>query len=77
MIAAIIDFADLLFCGLLVGAMFGAWLMLHPAGFDATTYVLLQQNGIRALNDTMPALGVFSILITLASAFAAREVERA
>ena len=72
MIAAIIDFADLLLCGLLVGAMFGAWLMLQPAGFDSTTYVLVQQNAIRALNDIMPALGGLTILVTLAAAIAAR-----
>jgi hypothetical protein len=72
-IAAIIDFADLLLCGLLVGAMFGVWLMLNPAGFDATTYVLVQQNAIRAHNTVMPALGGLTILFTLAAAFAARD----
>jgi anthrone oxygenase-like protein len=72
-IAKIIDFVDLLVCGLLVGAMFGAWLMLQPARLDATSYVLVQQNAIRALNDVMPALGGLTILVTLAAAFAARE----
>jgi hypothetical protein len=72
-ISAIIDFADLLLCGLLVGTMFGAWLMLQPADFDFATYVLVQQNAIRALNTIMPALGGLTILITLAAAFAARD----
>jgi hypothetical protein len=71
--AAIMDLVDLLLCGLLVGAMFGAWLMLRPARLDAPTYVLVQQNAIRALNDVLPALGGITILITLAAAFAARE----
>lgn len=73
MSAAIMDFVDLLLCGLLVGAMFGAWLMLRPARLDAPTYVLVQQNAIRALNDVLPALGGLTILITLAAAFVARE----
>ena len=73
MIGTIIDFADLLLCGLLVGAIFGAWLMLQPAGHDAAAYIVLQQNAIQALNNIMPALGGFTILITLAAAFEARE----
>ena len=73
MIAAIVDFADLLFCGLLVGAIFGVWLMLQPAGLDASTYVALQQNAVRALNNAMPALGGLTILATVAAAYVARE----
>ena len=72
-IAAIIDFADLLASGLLVGAMFGAWLMLQPALLAPSTYVVVQQNAIRALNDILPALGALAVLITLAAAYTARE----
>ena len=67
----IIDFADLLLAGLLTGAIFGAFLIMGPAGLDATTYVIQQQNGIRALNGIMPLLGALTIIFTLAAAFAA------
>jgi hypothetical protein len=67
----IIDFADLLLAGLLTGAIFGAFLIMSPAGLDATTYVIQQQNGIRALNGIMPLLGALTIIFTLAAAFAA------
>jgi uncharacterized membrane protein len=72
MIATVIDFADLLLSALLAGAMFGAWLILRPAGLDAVTYVVQQQNGIRALNSVMPALGGLTLLMTLAAALLAR-----
>lgn len=68
----IIDFADLLFAGLLTGAIFGVFLVMRPAGLDATTYVIQQQNCIRALNSIMPLLGGVTILLTIAAAFAVR-----
>lgn len=67
----IIDFSDLLFAGLLTGAIFGVFLVMRPAGLDATTYVIQQQNCIRALNSIMPPLGGLTILLTIAAAFAA------
>jgi uncharacterized membrane protein len=71
MTALIIDFADLLLAGLLAGAIFGVFLFMSPAGLDATTYVIQQQNSIRALNNVMPLLGGATILLTLAAAFEA------
>jgi len=71
MTALIIDFADLLLAGLLTGAIFGAALIMSPAGLDATTYVIAQQNGIRALNSIMPLLGAATIILTLVAAFIA------
>jgi hypothetical protein len=71
MTALIIDFANLLLAGLLTGAIFAAALILSPAGLDAATYVIAQQNGIRALNTIMPLLGGLTIVLTLAAAFAA------
>jgi Domain of unknown function (DUF1772) len=68
----IIDFSDLLLAGLLTGTIFGMFLVLRPAGLDAATYVIQQQNGIRALNSIMPMLGAITIIVTLAAAFAAR-----
>lgn len=71
MTSLIIDFADLLLAGLLTGAIFGVFLIMSPAGLDATTYVIQQQNGIRALNSIMPLLGALTIVLTLAAAFVA------
>jgi uncharacterized membrane protein len=71
MTAVAIDFVDLLLAALLAGAMFAVFLMMRPAGLDAATYVVQQQNGIRALNGVMPALGGLTIVLTLAAAFAA------
>jgi len=73
MFATMIDFADLLFAGLLAGAMFAVFLMMHPAGLDAATYVVQQQNSVRAFNDIMPLLGGLTVVLTLAAAFAAGE----
>jgi uncharacterized membrane protein len=71
MTALIIDFANLLLAGLLTGAIFAAALIMNPAGLDAATYVMAQQNGIRALNTIMPLLGGLTIVLTLTAAFAA------
>ena len=71
MTALIIDFADLLLAGLLTGTIFGVFLIMSPAGLDAATYVIQQQNCIRGLNTIMPALGAATIALTLAAAFAA------
>jgi uncharacterized membrane protein len=73
MIATVIDFANLLLAALLAGAMFGVSLMLRPAGLDAVIYIVQQQNGIRALNSVMPALGGLTLLLTLAAALLARD----
>lgn len=69
MIATAVDFVDLLLAALLAGAMFAAFLMMRPAGLDTTTYIVQQQNGIRALNSVLPALGGLTIVFTLAAAF--------
>jgi hypothetical protein len=72
MIATVLDFANLLVAALLVGAMFGVWLIFNPAGLDAATYVAQQQHAIRTLNVSLPALGAVTILVTLAAAAFAR-----
>jgi uncharacterized membrane protein len=68
MIAASVNFANLLLAALVIGASFGVWLSFNPAGLDAPSYVAMQQQGIRALNVTMPALGAATILLTLLAA---------
>lgn len=72
MLATAVDFANLLLAALVVGATFGIWLSFNPAGLDASSYVTLQQQGIRTLNATMPALGGVTILLTLLAAAISR-----
>jgi uncharacterized membrane protein len=72
MFAFMIDFTNLLLAALVVGAMFGVWLVFNPAGLDAGFHVALHQQGIRALNKTMPVLGAATILLTIAAAALAR-----
>jgi uncharacterized membrane protein len=68
MFALMIDFTNLLLAALVVGAMFGVWLVFNPAGLDASFYVALHQQGIRTLNQRLPALGAATIVLTIAAA---------
>jgi uncharacterized membrane protein len=68
MLSVVIDFATVLLAALLVGSMFGMWLVLNPAGLYANFYVALLQQGIRTLNRVLPALGLATILLTIAAA---------
>jgi uncharacterized membrane protein len=70
--STMIHFADVLLAALLVGAMFGMWLILNPAGLAASVYITLQQQGIRTLNRAMPRLGAATILLTIFSAVLGR-----
>jgi uncharacterized membrane protein len=72
MFSAIIDFANVLLAALVVGAMFGMWLLFNPSGLNARSYVELQQHGIRKLNLAMPALGAATILVTITAAVIGR-----
>jgi len=72
MLSAMIDFTNVLLAALLVGAMFGVWLFLNPAGSDAVLYIALQQQGIKGLDTTMPALGAGTILATILAAVLGR-----
>ena len=72
MFSAVIDFANVLLAALVVGAMFGVWLFLNPAGLDAGLYVALQQQGIRGGDKVMPALGTATILVTIVAAVLGR-----
>lgn len=72
MFAVAVEFANLLIAALLAGAMFGVWLSFNPTGLDAGSYVTLQQQAIRTLNATMPALGGVAILLTLLAAALSR-----
>ena len=72
MAASSIRFVSLLLTSLLVGTMFGIWLGFNPSALTATAYVEMQQNAIRALNISLPALGRVCILLTAALAVLTR-----
>lgn len=72
MISTMIDFADVLFAALLVGAMFGVWLMLNPARRAAGLYITLHQQGIRTLNTALPVFGAANVVLSTAAAALAR-----
>jgi uncharacterized membrane protein len=72
MLHATVTFANLVLAALVVGAMFGVWLGLDPAGLPAAAYLTQQQHAIRGLNVTMPALGAVTILLTVTAAVLAR-----
>jgi Na+/phosphate symporter len=72
MISTMIDFADVLLAALLVGAMFGVWLMLNPARHAAGLYITLHQQGIRTLNTALPAFGAANVVLSIAAAVLAR-----
>ena len=72
MFSAMIDFTNVLLAALVVGAMFGVWLFLNPAGLDAGLYVSMQQQAIRGGDKVMPALGAATILVTIVAAVLGR-----
>ncbi len=72
MVSKMVDFADVLFAGLLVGGMFGVWLMLNPARRAAGLYITLHQQGIRTLNTALPAFGAANVILSIAAAVLAR-----
>ena len=72
LLSTTIRFADLFLAALSVGAMFCVWLVFDPEGLDASSYVVLQQQGIRGLNIVMPLMGAATIIATLAAAALSR-----
>ncbi|MBV9508440.1 MAG: DUF1772 domain-containing protein [Acidobacteriia bacterium] len=72
MISQMIDFADVLLAALLVGAMFGVWLLLNPARRIPGLYITLHQQGIRTLNTALPAFGAATVILSVVSAVLAR-----
>jgi hypothetical protein len=72
MLMRMVEFANLLMAALVVGAMFGFWLSMNPAGLEAVAYAAKQRQAIHALNVTMPILGVMALMLTIATALLAR-----
>ena len=73
MFALMVDFSNLLLAALVVGALFGAWLFVNPKALDFNSYVTVQQQAIRTMNNVMPALGAITILLTITAAAFGRE----
>lgn len=73
---ASVRFISLLLTSLLVGTMFGIWLGFNPAALSATAYVEMQQNAIRALNVSLPVLGLVCIIFTAALAVLTKHDQR-
>jgi uncharacterized membrane protein len=69
----LLAFVTVLLTGLLVGTMFGIWLGYNPATLSGPAYVEVQQNAIRALNLTLPALGAICIVLCLVCAIMTRD----
>ncbi len=65
MLPCLVDFANLLLAALLAGSAFTVWLVLNPAGLEASQYVVLQQQAIRKLNVLLPLMGAVVIVLTL------------
>lgn len=72
MFTSMIEFMNVLLAALVVGTLFGVSLFLNPAGLEASSYVTLQQQGIRTMNRVMPALGAVTILATISAAVLGR-----
>ena len=73
---ASIRFASLMLTSLLVGTMFGLWLGFNPATLSATAYVEMQQNAIRALNVSLPVLGLVCAILTATLAVLTKHDQR-
>lgn len=69
----IIRFSNIIMAALVAGTVFGIWIGYNPNALSATTFIEQQQNVIIALNTLMPLMGLFTILLTLASAFLNRK----
>jgi Domain of unknown function (DUF1772) len=69
MTIVIIRFFDILFAGLMAGALLIIWIGFNPQNLSAPTYVEQQQGLIKALNTLMPLVGLFTIILTVTAAF--------
>ena len=76
MFSTVIEFANLLMGALTIGVVFGVWLVFNPAGLDASAYIVLQRQGIKTLNKTVPVLALVTLVLTIAAALIARDRAR-
>ena len=71
----IIRFLNILMAGLIAGTLFGIWIGYNPQSYSAQTYIEHQQSVIKSLNTLMPLLGLFTIILTIISAFMQRNYQ--
>jgi uncharacterized membrane protein len=76
MLIATVRFLSLFLTALLVGTMFGIWLGFNPAALSSSAFVEMQQNAIRALNVSLPILGLVCIVLTATLAVLTRTDKR-
>jgi hypothetical protein len=72
MVSQMIEFVDVMLAALLIGAMFGVWLLLNPARGIPGLYITLHQQGVRTLNMALPAFGAATVILSIMSAVLAR-----
>jgi asparagine N-glycosylation enzyme membrane subunit Stt3 len=77
MLIVAIRFVSLFLTALLVGTMFGIWLGYNPVALSSSAFIEMQQNAIRALNVSMPVLGLICIILTAALAALTKTDKRA
>lgn len=61
----------LVLISLVAGAMFGIWRGYDPAGLSPSTFIEMHQGAVRGLNTLLPVMGLATILVVAALAFAA------
>lgn len=65
-------FLQLMIGALVIGTMFTVWAGYDPRGYSYTAYVEQHHNAVRGLNVLVPALAVFTIVLTLFAAWLQR-----
>lgn len=65
----LIRFLNIIMAALVAGSIFGIWIGYNPHDLSGPTFIEQHQNAVRSLNTLMPILGLFTIVLTLLSAF--------
>lgn len=68
----IIRLLNVLLAGLMAGAVFSIAVGYNPRYLSVGAYVEQHQNAVNGLNTLLPLLGLFTILLTLGSAYLQR-----
>jgi len=72
MAAIILRFITLILSGILAGSLFAIMIAFHTKSVSFHSYLVQQQNLIKAFNVLMPLIGLGVIILTLAAAFIQR-----
>ncbi|MEJ7644932.1 MAG: DUF1772 domain-containing protein [Chryseolinea sp.] len=68
----ILRFANLILSGILAGALFAIMMAFNSKSISFPSYLVQQQNVIKAFNELMPLIGFAAIILTLVTAFKER-----